>query len=228
MQDLDRILVIIPLFNEAAVIEEVIFNLKKYFANIVVVDDGSTDKSNQLLSSMPIKLIKHPVNLGQGAAIATGFEYAKGLKEISAVVTFDADGQHSVEDAKVFAEDILSCKEELILGSRFLGNELNVPYLKRKVLNLATYFTNLFTGMELSDTHNGLKAIKKECLYKLDLDINGYAFETQLISQISKYNITYKELPTNIIYTDYSLKKGQSLSNGLIIIEDILQSFRKR
>ena len=228
MQDLDRILVIIPLFNEAAVIEEVIFNLKKYFANIVVVDDGSTDKSNQLLSSMPIKLIKHPVNLGQGAAIATGFEYAKGLKEISAVVTFDADGQHSVEDAKVFAEDILSCKEELILGSRFLGNELNVPYLKRKVLNLATYFTNLFTGMELSDTHNGLKAIKKECLYKLDLDINGYAFETQLKSQISKYNITYKELPTNIIYTDYSLKKGQSLSNGLINIEDILHSFRKR
>ena len=82
--------------------------------------------------------------------------------------------------------------------------------------------------MKLSDTHNGLKAIKKSCLNKLDLDINGYAFETQLISQISKHEIPYKELPANIIYTDYSLNKGQSLRNGFIIIEDIIQSFRKR
>ena len=117
MQDLNRILVIIPLFNEAEVIEEVIFNLRKYFENIVVINDGSTDNSNELLTSMPIKLLKHPVNLGQGASIATGFEYAKGLKEISAVITFDADGQHNLEDAKFFAENILN---EYSFDNRFL------------------------------------------------------------------------------------------------------------
>lgn len=228
MQDLNRILVIIPLFNEAEVVEEVIFNLKKYFENIVVVDDGSTDNSNKILASLPIKLINHPINLGQGAAIKTGFEYAKCLEELSAVITFDADGQHNVEDAKFFAENILSCQEEIIFGSRFLGNEMNIPFFKRYVLRLATFFTNLLTGMKLSDTHNGLKAIKKSCLNKLDLDINGYAFETQLISQISRHEIPYKELPTNIIYSDYSLNKGQSLRNGLIIVEDLIRSIRKK
>tara|TARA_X000000368_G_scaffold10390_1_gene8303 strand:+ start:2082 stop:2768 length:687 start_codon:yes stop_codon:yes gene_type:complete len=228
MNNLDRIIIIMPLFNEGEVVQQVLLELKKYFNNIVVIDDGSTDNSNDLLSLEPVTLLRHPVNLGQGAAIATGFEYVKAIDDAFAVITFDADGQHAVEDAKLFAENILSCQEEIIFGSRFLGNEMNIPFLKRYVLRLATFFTNLLTGMKLSDTHNGLKAIKKSCLNKLDLDINGYAFETQLISQISKHEIPYKELPANIIYTDYSLNKGQSLRNGFIIIEDIIQSFRKR
>ena len=228
MNNLDRITIIMPLFNEGEVVQQVLLGLKKYFKNIIVIDDGSTDNSNNLLSLEPVTLLRHPINLGQGAAIATGFEYVKAIDDAFAVITFDADGQHAVEDAKLFAENILSCQEEIIFGSRFLGNEINIPFFKRYVLKLATFFTNLLTGMKLSDTHNGLKAIKKSCLNKLDLDINGYAFETQLISQISKHEIPYKELPTNIIYTDYSLNKGQSLRNGLIILEDIIRSFRKR
>ena len=228
MTNLDNIYVIIPLFNESKVLNEVIDKVQGTFKNIIVIDDGSTDNSYELLLKKDITLIRHPINLGQGAAIATGFEYVKKIENAFAVITFDADGQHSIDDAKKFAEAILNCDEEIIFGSRFLGNEKNIPYIKRNVLKIATFFTNIITGMKLSDTHNGLKAIKKSCIKKIDLDINGYAFESQLIYQISKHRILYKEFPANIIYTDYSMSKGQSIRNGFIIIEDLLQSFKNK
>jgi glycosyltransferase involved in cell wall biosynthesis len=228
MKNLDNVYVILPLFNESKVLGKVIDEVHSTFKNIIVVDDGSTDNSYDLLLKKDVTLIKHPINLGQGAAIATGFEHVKKIENAFAVITFDADGQHSIDDAKEFAKTILDCEEEIIFGSRFLGNEKNIPFVKRNVLKIATFITNIITGMKLSDTHNGLKAIKKSCLKKLDLDINGYAFESQLIYQISKHKISYRELPANIIYTDYSISKGQSIRNGFIIIEDIIQSINKK
>ena len=228
MKNLDNVYVILPLFNESKVLNEVLDEVQGAFKNIIVVDDGSTDNSQDLLIKKDVTLIRHPINLGQGAAIATGFEYVKKIENAFAVITFDADGQHSIDDAKEFAKTILDCEEEIIFGSRFLGNEKNIPFMKRNVLRIATFFTNIITGMKLSDTHNGLKAIKKSCLKKLDLDINGYAFESQLIYQISKHEISYRELPASIIYTDYSKSKGQSIRNGFIIIEDIVRSIKKR
>tara|TARA_B100000795_G_scaffold269816_1_gene260539 strand:+ start:1551 stop:2237 length:687 start_codon:yes stop_codon:yes gene_type:complete len=228
MKNLDNVYVILPLFNESKVLDKVIDEVQSTFKNIIVIDDGSTDNSYDLLLKKDVTLIKHPINLGQGAAITTGFEYVKKIENAFAVITFDSDGQHSVDDAKEFAKTILNCEEEIIFGSRFLGNEKNIPLIKRNVLKIATFITNIITGMNLSDTHNGLKAIKKSCIKKLDLDINGYAFESQFIYQISKRKISYRELPANIIYTDYSISKGQSIRNGFIIIEDIIQSINKR
>jgi polyprenyl-phospho-N-acetylgalactosaminyl synthase len=228
MKNLDNVYVIIPLFNESKVLDKVIDEVQGVFKNIIVVDDGSTDNSYDLLLKKDITLIKHPINLGVGAAITSGFELVKKLENAFAAITFDADGQHSIDDAKEFAEAILDCEEEIIFGSRFLGNEKNIPFIKRYVLKTATFITNIITGTKLSDTHNGLKAIKKSCIKKLDLDINGYAYESQFIYQVSKRRISYRELSTNTIYTAYSMSKGQSLRNGFIIIEDIIKSIKKR
>ena len=145
--------------------------------------------------------LNHSINLGQGAAISTGFKYIQGLKNAFAVVTFDADGQHSVDDAKAFAEEILLCEEEIIFGSRFIDSAANIPFIKKIALSVVVFFTNRFSRITLSDAHNGLKAIKKNCLSKIDINIDGFGFESQIIHQVSKKRITFKEMPTNTTYT---------------------------
>jgi len=221
---LDKVYVLIPVFNEEKKIKSVVSDLSKYFVNIVAVNDGSTDSSRDILESLDVTLLNHSINLGQGAAISTGFKYIHNLMNAQAVVTFDADGQHSVEDAKAFAKEILSCDEEVIFGSRFIKNKANIPFLKKIVLSIVVLFTNRFSRTKLSDAHNGLKAIKKDSLKKIDITIDGFGFESQIIHQVSKKNMTYKELPTNTIYTSYSKNKGQKLINGLIILEDLFKS----
>jgi glycosyltransferase involved in cell wall biosynthesis len=221
---LDKVYILIPVFNEEKKIKSVVSDLSKYFVNIVAVNDGSTDSSGDILESLDVTLLNHSINLGQGAAISTGFKYIQNLMNAKAVVTFDADGQHSVEDAKAFAKEILSCDEEIIFGSRFIKNKANIPFLKKIALSIVVLFTNRFSRTKLSDAHNGLKAIKKDSLKKIDITIDGFGFESQIIHQVSKKNITYKELPTNTIYTSYSKNKGQKLINGLIILEDLFKS----
>jgi len=225
---LDNVYIAVPLYNEETLLYEVISDLQKYFSNIVVVDDGSTDKSNELLRDLDVTLITHAVNLGQGAAIKTAFDYIAKLDRAFAIVTFDADGQHSTTDAFKFAKEIIRCEEDIIFGTRFIEEEdkSQVPGLKRIVLKAAALLTNALTKVKLTDTHNGLKALKVTAVNQLNLDISGYAFESQLIMQVSKCEISYKEMSTHISYTKYSMEKGQSLRNGILIVEDIINLVR--
>tara|TARA_B100000780_G_C21089371_1_gene438993 strand:+ start:296 stop:1000 length:705 start_codon:yes stop_codon:yes gene_type:complete len=223
---LDNVYIVIPLYNEESILYEVITDLQKTFSNIIVVDDGSTDNSNELLKDMDVTLITHSINLGQGAAIKTAFEYVCTIDQAFAVVTFDADGQHSTKDAINFANEIIGCEEDIIFGTRFIENEEYVPRLKRVVLKFATRVTNFLTNVKLTDTHNGLKAIKIKAIKKLNVDISGYAFESQLIVEVGRAKLLYKEISTHISYTEYSMKKGQGIRNSLIIAEDIINLMR--
>jgi glycosyltransferase involved in cell wall biosynthesis len=224
----NNIYILIPVYNEEKKIKSVISGLCPIFENIVVVNDGSTDSTQKILESLNVVLLNHSVNLGQGASITTGFKYIQKQKNANAVITFDADGQHSIEDAKSFAKEILLCDEEIIFGSRFIKNKSNIPFIKRIVLSVVVFLTNKLSNINLSDAHNGLKAIKKATLEKINIDIDGFGFESQIIHQVSKKEITYKEMPTNTIYTTYSKNKGQKLANGLIILEDLLKSRSKK
>ena len=220
----DNIYILVPVYNEEKQIKKVILELKGIFQNIIVINDGSTDSTQEILDSMDVINLKHCINLGQGAAISTGFKYIEKIKDAYALITFDADGQHSLEDAKKFATEIQNCDEDIIFGSRFEGKKENIPILKRIVLSIVVFFTNKFSKTQLTDAHNGLKAIKTCCQNKIDKTIDGFGFESQIIHQVSKKQIKYKEMPTNTIYTDYSKNKGQKLINGLIILEDLFKS----
>lgn len=220
----ENISVIVPVFNESEKLEEVISNLKKYFKNIVVINDGSNDNSLQILKKLKVKVINHSYNLGQGASISSGLKYISSRKDIYAVITFDADGQHQADDAVTFAKEILSSNVDIIFGSRFINHEENIPFLKRKVLRIVNLFTRYFSKINLSDSHNGLKAIRSSVIDKLEFKSNRYAFESEIIHSVSKNNLSYKELPTNILYTTYSKKKGQKLLNGFLILEDLLKA----
>ena len=171
MEDLSKVYILIPLYNEATVIEDLVKQLSLEFDNIVIINDGSTDNSQEILERLDIHLINHPINMGQGSAISTGFNYIYKT-DAKALITFDADGQHSVEDAKIFGYEILKSDSDIIFGSRFLGHSKNIPFFKRTVLTFASKITNLFSKMNLTDTHNGMKAIKKSALADINIEID--------------------------------------------------------
>ena len=220
------IYVIVPAFNEQNVIKDIINNLLKKFSNVIVINDGSNDKTLEIINDLDIKILSHEINLGVGAAVQTGFDYVSNISDAKAVITFDADGQHLVDDAVAMAKEILICDEGIIFGTRFPKHSKNIPKVKRIVLKLIAKITDIVTGVTLSDAHNGLKAYKVSTIKELELQFSSYSYESELITQVAKKKIDYKEMSTDIKYTSYSIKKGQKLLNGLLIIEDLLKLWK--
>ena len=220
------IYVIVPAYNEEKVIKETISNLLKKFSNVIVVDDGSTDGTFNEIKDLDVKILHHEINLGVGAAVQTGFEYVSMIHSAHAVITFDADGQHSVKDAESMAKEVMMSDADIIFGTRFPKFARNIPLVKRIALKIITKITDFMTGVSLSDAHNGLKAFKASALRNLELNFSAYSYESELITQVSKKKLKYTEMPTDIKYTNYSIKKGQKLSNGLLIIEDLLKLWK--
>jgi len=210
------------MYNEASVVGGVIDGVRQEFPNVVCVDDGSSDGSQEIARRAGAVVVQHPVNLGQGAALQTGFEYALQDPELDCIVTFDADGQHRVEDAKAMADRVRSCEADLVLGSRFLDGRTKLSPAKRLVLRTAAVQSRLATGMPLTDAHNGLRAIGPDVARKIHLTQNRMAHASELIHQVSEIKPRWVEHPVEIIYTDYSKAKGQSLLNSVNIIADLL------
>ncbi|WP_314191285.1 glycosyltransferase family 2 protein [uncultured Arthrobacter sp.] len=210
-----------PVYNEASVVGNVIRGLLPDFPNVVCVDDGSSDGSQSVASQAGAVVVQHPVNLGQGAALQTGIEYALSDPELDCIVTFDADGQHRVEDAKAMVARIKSGEADVVLGSRFLDDRTQLSLAKRIVLRTAAMQSRMSTGLELSDAHNGLRAFNAETAGKIHLTQNRMAHASELIHQIAAINPRWVEHPVEIIYTDYSRSKGQSLLNSVNIVADL-------
>lgn len=217
-----RTWIIIPLYNEAPVIGEVVRGLLPYFPNVVCVDDGSSDTSAEAAREAGAVVVQHPVNLGQGAALQTGFEYALSDPQMTSVVTFDADGQHRVEDAMAMVARLNSGEAEVVLGSRFLDNRTNIGWLKRLVLRTAAFQTRLTTGMPLTDAHNGLRAFSRSVTSNIHLTQNRMAHASELVQLLAVLQPRWTEHPVQIVYTEYSKSKGQSLLNSVNIIADLL------
>lgn len=213
--------VVIPLYNEATVIGEVVRGLLPVFPNVVCVDDGSRDGSGGLAAAAGACVVTHPINLGQGAALQTGFEYAleRGARY---VVTFDADGQHRVEDAAAMVERARGEGLAIVFGSRFLDDRTDPGIMKRIVLKTAVAVTNLTTRTRLTDAHNGLRVIRDDALHMVKLRQDRMAHGTEIIVQLGKTRLPYAEQPVEVLYTEYSKAKGQSLLNSVNILVDLI------
>ncbi|MBM7780117.1 glycosyltransferase family 2 protein [Arthrobacter tumbae] len=209
------------MFNEATVVGEVIQGLLPSFPYVVCVDDGSDDDSAAVARAAGAVVVEHPFNLGQGAALQTGFEYALQDPGLEAVITFDADSQHRVEDAVAMLERLRSGEADVILGSRFLDSRTKISPLKRLVLRTAAVQSSLSTGLELTDAHNGLRVIGSAVLKRLHLTQNRMAHASELIQQLAQIKPRIVEHPVEIVYTEYSKSKGQSLLNGVNILADL-------
>lgn len=210
-----------PVYNESTVVGTVIEELRTVFARVVCVDDGSTDGSQEIAAQAGAVVVQHPVNLGQGAALQTGIEYALRDPELACIVTFDADGQHRVEDAHAMAARILAGEVDVVLGSRFLDKRTKLPPLKRLFLKAAVLQTRLATGLDLTDAHNGLRALSPHAARQIHLTQNRMAHASELIHQVGQLQLRFSEYPVEIVYTDYSKSKGQPLLNAVNVLADL-------
>jgi polyprenyl-phospho-N-acetylgalactosaminyl synthase len=212
--------VVIPAYNEGPVISCVVSEVKRAGYAVVVVDDGSSDATAEEARAAGAGVITHPFNLGQGAALQTGIDYAVA-EGAEVIVTFDADGQHRVSDIARLAAALVEERADFALGSRFLGQAPNLPPLRRLLLHAATAFTRLTTGLQVTDTHNGLRAMTRRAAAAIRLRQNRMAHASELLSQIAASGLRYVERPVTIEYTAYSLAKGQSLGDAVLILLDL-------
>ena len=217
----DDVFVIVPAFNEERVIFDVVEGLCEFFRHVVVVDDGSTDATVECLDNRAVTLLKHSVNLGQGAALQTGITYAL-QQGAQYVVTFDADGQHMAKDAISMLQELKKGECDVVVGSRFLGKAVNMPISRRWLLKLAILFSNITSGIRLTDTHNGLRALSRKAAQALNFTQNGMAHASEILEQFSQARLVLKEMPVTIQYTEYSLNKGQSAGNTINILIDLV------
>lgn len=216
----DDVWLVIPVYNEAAVIRAVLNAALPAFPNIVCVDDGSRDGSAEQVSGTGARLVRHPVNLGQGAAVQTGVEYARRQPRAAYFVTFDADGQHQVADVARMVARLRAEPLDIIVGTRFLGDTAGVPAVKRLVLRTAVLLSPRTRRLGLTDSHNGLRAFNRTVAMQLDITSNGMGHAPEIIEMIDVKGWRVAEEPVTILYTDYSKAKGQSLLNGVNIVFD--------
>lgn len=213
--------VIVPVFNEAEVIGTVIEDLSRHFAHVVCIDDGSTDRSAELARNAGARVLRHPINLGQGAALQTGFDYVSRQPDFTHAITFDADGQHVVSDALEMLELARRKRLSVVFGSRFLDKRTEPGLKKRVVLKLAVLLTRAITGLRLTDAHNGLRVLTSEAISKIRLEQNGMSHATEIVHQLALAKLSWMEYPVEVRYTDYSRSKGQSLLNSINILIDL-------
>ena len=200
----DDTLVIVPVFNEEKVIVRTINNLKKFFPNILVINDGSTDKTLFLIKKLHIKVISHLINLGQGASLDTGFKYFCKSDKYKYVITFDGDGQHSPNDALEMLLLAKRNKAEIVIASRFVSNKVRskVPFFKKLILKLAIIYERIFYRIKLTDAHNGLRVISKNVVLNWVIPLEDFdmAHATEISYKLFKSGKKIIEFPASIKY----------------------------
>src|SRR4051794_16987882 len=205
----DRTVVIIPAYNEAQVIQRVLAEILPIFPRIVVVDDGSGDATSAQARQAGAIVLRHCVNVGQGAALETGIRYARELGA-EYFVTMDADGQHLPGDARAMLAHLHRNRTRLdiVLGSRFLGHASDMGKRRRLLLRAATLLSRRLHGLALTDTHNGLRVFARNVAEQMRFHHVDMAHASDVYDIIRKYGFRFEEQPVTIRYTDYSKAKG--------------------
>lgn len=216
--------VVVAAYQEAAAIGDVVRGLRHLGWRVVVVDDGSADATGAEARAAGATVVRHAVNLGQGAALRTGFAFALADPGTRWVVTFDADGQHAPEAVRALLAPLLRGEADVTLGSRFLdpAATASVPPLRRRLLRLATAMARVTTGLPLTDTHNGLRAFSRDALARLRLTQDRMAHASEILSQLARTGSRVREVPVVVRYSAYSVAKGQRLIDAVTILWDLL------
>lgn len=212
--------IVIPAYHEATVIGDVITDVRSVFEHVVCVDDGSEDGTGDAALRAGAHVVTHPVNLGQGAAIQTGVEYARARRGAEVFVTFDADGQHRVADVVTMIERLRAGDVDLVVGTRFAGATTQTPLMKRWVLKTVARVSRRNRELGLTDAHNGLRVFDRRVAEELDLTISAMGHASEFIALAHEKHWRVTEVPVDILYTDYSKAKGQPLLNGVNIVFD--------
>jgi glycosyltransferase involved in cell wall biosynthesis len=218
----DDVWVVVPTYNEAPVVRQVLAELCAFFPNIVAVDDCSTDTSAQEIKAAGVRLVSHPINMGAGGALQTGVDFALLDPDAKYFVSFDSDGQHRAQDAAAMVDRIRRDDVDVLIGSRFLGQANNMTATRRLTLKLARWFEFWSTGIRLTDAHNGLRVFNRTFASALQLRMTDMAWATEFLSRVATTGARIGEHPVTIEYTEYSRAKGQHSINSVNIGVDIM------
>lgn len=211
---------VIAAYNEEGTISKVVRAVKKYTDDVLVVDDASLDNTALYAQQAGALIIQHSLNLGQGAALQTGFDYFTKIAPVDVVVTFDADDQFLASEIPNLVSPILANEYDVVLGSRFLGKTINMPLVRRLILKAGVLVTWLLSDIKLSDTHNGFRAFSVSALKQIEIKQNRMAHASEIIDQLGRLKLRILEVPVTVTYN--SNRKGQSSWNSLHIFFDIL------
>ena len=215
--------VVIPAYKEGARLAKTLQKVCGVFANIVVVNDGSPDGTGETAKQFPVWVLSHVINRGQGAALQTGIRFAveQGAQRI---VTFDGDGQHDVNDVAGMIERLDQGDVDIVLGSRFLGATEGMPKSRWLILKLGVLFTRVFSRIQVTDTHNGLRVFSRKAAQKIRITMDRMEHASEILDQIRYHNLRFCEYPVTIRYSAETMEKGQSSLNGLKIVSKLLLS----
>lgn len=205
----------IPAYNEEQVIGEVLETIRQYgYPNLYIVDDGSTDQTAEYARLANGKVFQHLINRGVGAATQTAIEGAR-KSDCRFMILMDADGQHLPEDIEILIQRMSKGDCDIVIGSRFLGDLSGMPKSRRWFNGLANLLTNLFCKSSYSDTQSGFRMLNRKAIETLQLTLDEYGFCSEMIILAEKHGLKIVEVPTQVVYTDYSLGKGQDFYTGI-------------
>ena len=215
-QTKSKIFIIIPAFNEASVIQDVIKEVRDAgYENIIVVDDGSSDSTYEKAKTADVLALQHKINRGKGAATKTGVEAAK-LLNADIIVTMDGDGQHDPKDIEKLIEPIVQNRCDVVLGNR-LANSKGMPWYKIAANHIGNFFTWYLFGLWVTDSQSGFRAYSKYAAEVINTKSDRYEYDSEIIREIYIYKLKYKEIPIAVRYTEYSMGKihKQGFVNGI-------------
>lgn len=224
-----KLVIVIPAFNEEPTVGATIRSVQEQLAipplsdipsEIIVVDDGSRDRTYREARQRGVIIVRHAVNLGLGAALGTGFKAAL-LRDATIAVTLDADGQHEPQDIPRLIEPILQNEVEVVIGSRLLNPE-GMP-LDRRIINwAANLFTFLLFGTWTTDSQSGLRALSRKALEQIEIRTSRMEVSSEIIAEVGRLRLRLAEIPIRPIYTEYSRGKGQSNLNSVSVLAKLL------
>ena len=219
--DRSRVWVVVPAYNEAPRLGQSLNALCSRWPNVVVVDDGSTDGTTETARAHAVWLVRHPLNLGQGAALLTGIRFAL-RKSADFIITFDADGQHDVEDLDALMEPLVRGDADIAFGSRFLGSAVGMPRGRRLLLGAAVLLTRALYGIPVTDAHNGLRAMTRRTAASLRMTTNRMEHASEILESVREQRLRWTEVPVTIRYTEDSLSKGQRTTAAIPLFVRLL------
>jgi UDP-N-acetylglucosamine---dolichyl-phosphate N-acetylglucosaminyltransferase len=222
-----HVTVVVPAYNEERTIAGVIRGLKaKGFTRIIVVDDGSSDRTSELACERDVVVLRHTVNRGLGGALATGIRGALRFKP-DIIVTFDGDGQHDPSDIAQLTQPIEKGEADVVIGSRQQNSE-RIPSSRRLAHRIANLVTYCLFGVRTSDSQSGLRAFTYDAASRIRITTNGMEVSSEIVAEIARNSLRYTEVSTKAIYTEYSLSKGQSLKVGLRTLRKLVMAKAQR